>query len=183
MTDRIGCARAMATLQRGLDGELLAPDELARLGRHRAACARCEARAQELDAVQYALREVEAPVFPETALHAVFRQTSRAPSARVARRARVGAAMRVAVAALVAGLGLVLWLVTWSPAGPSPAELAQAAAETRMVLGLTATALRGTERAAVRQVLGARVAPALRKLPVRWPEVTTSSGDDRRSGT
>jgi prophage antirepressor-like protein len=64
-----------------------------------------------------------------------------------------------------------LWLRQESaPAGPSEAEMHQAAREARMVLHLTSRALRKTEAAAFRDVLTDEVSQALRRTPIRWPE-------------
>jgi hypothetical protein len=91
---------------------------------------------------------------------------------------------RIAAAAvLILGAGL---LFTWlgrrgpSPTAPSEAEIARAADEARLVFALTAQAMRRTERAAD-QVLAEEVSPAVRRVPIRWPESTHA--EPRRSGT
>ena len=66
-------------------------------------------------------------------------------------------------------------------AEPTPEELQRAEAEIRLVLNRTAAALRQAERAAVRDVLGGEVSPALRKVPIRWPD--TAAQQDWRNGT
>ena len=47
--------------------------------------------------------------------------------------------------------------------------MARAIEEIRMVLGLTARALRDARQAAVEDVLADEVSPALRRVPIRWP--------------
>ena len=61
----------------------------------------------------------------------------------------------------------------------TPEEIARAVEEARLVLGLTGSALRRAERAAVEQVLGGEVAPALQRLPIQF----SRSKEPRRSGT
>ncbi len=56
------------------------------------------------------------------------------------------------------------------------AELRRAAAESRMVLGLTARAMRRTERLAFDEVLSKDVSGALRRVPVDWPAADGAAG-------
>jgi hypothetical protein len=67
-------------------------------------------------------------------------------------------------------------------AGLSDAELARATAEARFVLNLTATALRRSERAAIGEVMGKRVTPALQRIPLLMPNSSGRSRESRENG-
>ena len=75
-------------------------------------------------------------------------------------------------------LALALY-AAWNVGGvrnePTAEEVARAAEETRMVLGLTARALRDARQVAVKDVLADEVSPALRKVPIRWDRTMCSS--------
>jgi hypothetical protein len=72
---------------------------------------------------------------------------------------------------LLVAAGLALWSrLSPRPAEPTEAELRQASAQARFVLGLTARKLEEAERRAVRQVLSDEVSDVLRRTPLDWPE-------------
>jgi hypothetical protein len=159
------CLRARRAIHRRLDGEpVAAPAD------HLAGCSDCRALAVDLETIRTALRSVAArQVLDGAALEQVWARTTLAElrAAPGRGRGRRGALL-VAAALLAAAFGL--WLLRPAvPAEPSRAELERAAAQTRLVLGLTARALERTRRAAVGGVLGGEVSPALRRVPIDWP--------------
>jgi predicted anti-sigma-YlaC factor YlaD len=174
--ESIDCARARRALDDRMDGPL-DPGREADLTAHLARCAACREHEAGLLLVRSALRSLPRAPLPDEALDAVWARTIAAPSPRLERPARWAA---VAAAVLVAGLALVLVRDRGpSPTRPSQAEIAQAASEARLVLGLTARAMQRSESAATRQVLAGEVKPALDRIPIRWSD----DGSDRRSGT
>ena len=190
------CAEALARTHRRLDGDALEPAEARRLEAHLAACSRCREAAQELEQLQAALRTLPSPPFPDAALERVWQQTSRRHRAV---RPWLGGWLldwrAAAVATAAAALALLLWwpgaeqeeivappTTRAESAAPSEQELARAADEVRLVLGMTARALRRTERTAVDEVLAGKVSAALRRTTIRWPgapkRVVQTRGDD-----
>lgn len=191
------CARALERIHRRLDGEALEPAEARGLEAHLAVCSDCREAAQELEQLQAALRALPSPPFPDAALERVWRRTSRRP---LAVRPRLGGWLldwrAAAVATAAAGLALLLWWPGVGPdersappdaargasSAPTEQELARAAEEVRLVLGMTARALRRTERTAVDEVLAGKVSTALRRTSIRWPgapaRAAQTRGDD-----
>jgi len=165
----MSCERARELIHRRLDGELMDAVRRQELEDHLDSCAACRRARAELDSVQAALRALPRIPMRDEALREVWEQTSRSRPDR-ASRARRWLDWRPAAAA--AALALALW-AAWDlgavRTGPSPEEVARAAEETRMVLGLTARALREVRQAAVTEVLAEEVSPALRRVPIRWP--------------
>ena len=191
MTDRskieaLGCARAVADVHRRLDGETLDRASAERLDRHLAQCSACRERARELEELQRMLQALPAIPLRGEALERVWDRTVRAPRARGWFDWR-GAAAAAVLTALLGGL----WYTVRPPSparGPatdevlSAAELARGAAEARYALSLASAALRRSERAAIGEVLGQRVAPALSKVPIEWPSAPVPAGAPRPKG-
>lgn len=178
MIESIDCARTRRALDDRMDGPLDAAreDEVAR---HLARCAACREHEAGLLLVRRALRSLPSEPLPDEDLASIWSRTVDSPEERVERSARWGA---IAAAALVAGLAFALIRFGSGPStkGPSQAEIAQAANDARLVLGLTARAMQRSERAATQQVLAGEVKPALDRIPIRWSE---DSSETRRSGT
>jgi len=164
------CDEARERIHRLLDGELMDAVRRQDLEDHLESCAGCRRARTEFGSVQSALRELPQVPLPDEALREVWEQTSRSRTARPVARGRGWLDWRPAAAA--AALALALW-AAWDlghlRTEPTPQEVARAAEETRMVLGLTARALRDARQAVVRDVLADEVSPALRKVPIRWP--------------
>lgn len=150
---------------------------------HLAGCEACRQFEAELRRIQGSLARLPALPLSDEALAEVWRRTSRAPAGRPG-RSRGVFDWRVAAAAAVLTLGLLgtWWVGPSRPVPPTDHELALAAREARMVLGVTAGALRRAERATVKGVLEDEVAPALRSVPIQWPDVNDrkrrTSNDD-----
>ena len=178
-----GCERARLALDRRFDGESQPAEELRGLTAHLEACAACRRLEAELAEVRRRLRAMPPQRFPDEALEAVWARTSR-PALGAASRTRW---LYAAAAAVVAGMAVTaiglggLWSRPGTP-GPSDAELRRAAAESRLVLQLTAQAMRRTERVAVRDVLGGDVSGALRRVPIDWPAADPAAGTNDGSG-
>ena len=185
---RLDCARAKSLIHQRLDGDPLDRPTEAWLTGHVERCAVCQATQAELRRIHQALREMPAVPLPDDALAEVWSRTSRAP------RRRFAAVWRAAAVAAVLALVFVgVWQVTRpriEALQPTVAErqlsedeLQRAALEARFVLNTAAAALRKSENAAFGEVLGRRVSPALKKVPIRWPATDdTRSSDERSNG-
>ena len=181
------CRAARPLLQERMDRDLDG-GERARLDTHLADCADCREFADGLDALRHAFRSLPETPMPDAALDEVWARTVDAvpwwrrwlgfdgDTVAPWRTALAGAAMVV-----LAGVALWIGLAdrVGNDAGPTEEEIARAAAEARSALALASDAVRRSERAAVQQVLQGEVAPALDRVPIRWPGAAT----ERRNGT
>ena len=157
------CEQARATLHELLDGDSVDREQEYR--DHIAACSGCREADRDLQTIQTELRALPLAALPDTALERVWRDTTRPKGRQVSRRRFRGMDWRPAAAA--AALAAVLLGVHFvGPPDPSEAELNQAAVEARMVLQLTARALRQSEETVIREVLAKEVSPALGRAPI-----------------
>jgi len=170
--ERFDCASARRAVHARLDAEPLDDRQRQRLERHLAGCDACRRLADELRAIQGGLRSLPEMQLPDEILERVWNRTTRRSGGRSWFYAAAAAALLLAV------LG-GMWIERGGGAEPrmSDAELRRAAVEARLVLGLTSRALRRGGRTADR-VLTDEISPALRKVPIRWPEAET-----QRSGS
>jgi anti-sigma factor RsiW len=183
----LNCARAVGYVHQRLDGDELEPERAEWLSTHLQGCADCRQAEEELQQIQQALGGLSVDPFPQDALDEVWDRTTRASGRRAWADWRV-----IAAAAVLALAFFGIWQVSdravpaneiaVADAGPSDAELARAVVEARYVLNLTATALRRSERAAIGDVVGKRVAPALRKIPLLIPDRPERSRETRKNG-
>ena len=168
------CEQAIERIHQVLDGDLMDATERQELDGHLSACAGCCKADAELRTIQQALSALPASELPDDALDEVWTRTTKA-------RIRPVYYWGVAAAAAVLVIALLgIW--QFGPPGavePTQAELDRAADEARMVLALTARALRKTERAAFKSVLAEEVSPALKSVPIQWPG---SPAGRRKSG-
>jgi anti-sigma factor RsiW len=183
----LACARALGYIHRRLDGETIEAEAAEWLDGHLVDCAECRQAEVELQQIQQALRGLSASPFPEDALDEVWDRTTRTSG-------RTGWIdwRAIAAAAVLALAFLGIWQTKdqFMPAGEvavvevdaTDAELARAEAEARFVLNLTATALRRSEKAAIEEVMGKRVSPALQKIPLLLPGLPRRSGEARKNG-
>jgi len=156
------CAATRELLQLVLDGERLDGAVSGELDRHLAECAGCRETQVQLAAVQQSLRAILPSPLPDDVLQAVLARTSQRPS----RWSWLGAgALQWQAASLAAMLGVAIWAF-W-PTGPSQAEIEQATLETRLVLGLSGSALERGRDAMVDDVLNGQLSPALKRVPVK----------------
>ena len=183
----LDCARAGRYIHQRLDGEVLDTASNDWLAGHLEGCAECRQAEVELQQIQQALRGLDVTPFPEDALDDVWDQTTRSGN----RRARID--WRAIAAAAVLALAILgIWRagdrsmpgaeVAVVEPGPGDEELARAAAEARFVLNLTATALRRSEQAAIGEVMGKRVSPALQKIPLLLPGHPERPREARKNG-
>jgi len=174
----MSCETARELIHRVLDGELMDAVRREELDEHLGACAECRRARDELGAVQSALRGLPAQPFPDEALQEVWRRTTRSGPVRRVAVGRRWLDWRPAAAAAVLALALyAAWDAGVVRNEPTAEEVARAAEETRMVLALTARALRDARQVAVKDVLADEVSPALRRVPIRWPG---GANDERR---
>ena len=165
---RFDCAEAREAVHATLDAELVEAGLKQRLELHLSECSACREFAEELRVIQGGLQTLPELELPDEVLQRVWDRTTRSRPVRFWSRSRSFAAAAAAVVVLVLG---GLWIQREAvPAGPTDAEVRQAAIEARMVLQLTSRALRKTEAAAFKEVLTDEVSEALRRAPIRWPE-------------
>ena len=138
------------------DAEVQVPENLRS---HFATCAGCQELFEELTIVRAALRARPHDAMPDDALENVWERTVRAP-----RRGWLDGRRRAAVAAvLVTGVSLsTLWLLRPAPAGPTPAQIAQAEAQADVVFAYAARAIQATRTATTHKVVGSKISPAVR---------------------
>jgi predicted anti-sigma-YlaC factor YlaD len=172
------CVTARRAIHDCLDGEPLGPDAVGRLEAHLSRCAACRELDADLRVQQAELRSLPPLRLSDEALRDVLSSTSRGERGTHARRSAIDWRLAAAAAITVAVVGL--WsVVDRSTRGPSDAELARVAAETRAVLAVAARALRSAERAATHGVLADEVSPALRRVPIEWPAPYGAQGSGR----
>lgn len=170
-----GCEEVQQAIQERLDGAIEADGE-SLIDAHLAGCAPCREFQDGLLAVRQALRSLPRFPMPAEALDGVWSRTVHSKPRRAALDWRFAAA-----AAAVLTLAFLPALLRPVPEAYSAAELTRAAEDARIVFAVTTHALERTEHAAVDQVLAGRVSPALRRIPVRFPAM--SSSGSRRSRT
>lgn len=171
-------------IQDRLDGPIDA-ESAAALEDHLRRCGDCREAASGLGAVRSALRGMPSPPMPEEVRRAILARTVEAAVPDRAGR-RAGGRFWSAVAAaavLLAIVAGVLWSDLRRDPGPSIAETERAEREARYVLSIASAALRRGERAAIHQVLGNEVAPAVRRIPLRWSDESRAESALRRNGT
>lgn len=167
----VDCERARELIHQVLDGELMDARFREQLHVHLAGCGECREVEADLGRIQLGLRGLAELPLPDTALQEVWDATSRPRGSRNPWVERVLDWRFVAAAAvlIVALAGSWQWIQP-TRNEPNAAELAQALEETRMVLEMTAEALRKAKRVGVDDVLTDEVAPALRDLPIDLPQ-------------
>lgn len=182
------CLDRRDAIHRLLDDELDSAERAA-FDAHLGSCAGCREMLAGLEATRAVLRALPKEMLPAEALDTVWARTIRsAETGRAAARAPWWWAAAAAATVTVAILGGLLR----APRLPSadravadavtaPADIDRAGREARFVLALTSRALHKSGSAARDQVLGGRVAPALRRIPIRWAEEPTS--DPGKRGT
>ncbi len=171
-TTDFGCPEARRAIQVALDADMMEAGERQLLEAHLAECGDCREHEIEMLAIQRTLRSLPSPALPDAALQEVWDRTTR--SYQTATRQSWGPGWRN-LAAVAAGVLFVavVGILQWDervPGEPTDEELRRAADEARVVLGLTAHALRKTKQVAFRDVLAGEVSEALRRIPIEWPE-------------
>lgn len=166
----VNCEQAMEQIHQVLDGDLMDAADRRELDLHIEGCAACGQASAELHAIQRTLRSLDLAAFPDAALETVWDRTTRQRGGR-----RIHDWGGLAAAAMLAFALLGVWEVGGPrQAQPTQAQLDAATEQARMVLNLTARALRKTERAAVDRVLADEVSPALKSVPIQWPGSSTT---------
>jgi predicted anti-sigma-YlaC factor YlaD len=175
-----GCAAIRESIQDGMDGPL-SLERHQEVTFHLRACSECREYRDGLEVVRDALRLLPEIPFPADALDSVWSRTIRAGSRPEAARPRRLDWRIAAVAAATVTLLLLPSLFRPMTGSFTPNDLARAGNDTRRVLALAGEAIRKTRHAAVTQVLGAEVSPALRKIPIHWS--SPKRPDSRRTRT
>jgi predicted anti-sigma-YlaC factor YlaD len=173
------CAEARAAIQDLLDGPLAGRRRQA-LDEHLARCSACREVQSGLRNVRLALRSLPEIPLPEDALAEVWARTIDAPRPTGAAARPVGWKTVAALAASLLLAVVLLWSgrVPGARQAPSPddmtqAEIEQIQRETRQALRVTAAAVHLSREVALDRVLEREISPAIRRIPVRWPETGT----------
>lgn len=179
------CLHIREAIQERMDGPIAAELQVA-IEAHLLRCSGCREAQQGLVAVRRSLEALESPPLPQEALDGVWSRTVLASKQAAPVRMRLfGLDWRVVAAAAAVLVTLLLLPALRRPAPTpndyAPADLSRAAQDARRVLALTAQALRKTESAARDRVLAGEVSPALRRIPIGWPQ--KPAPDSRRSRT
>jgi len=174
------CRKIQDAIQERMDAPVAA-DLRQAIEAHLRLCGECRSYQEGLDAVRRALVSLPEVPFPDEALALVWERTIRSrPDER--HRPSMRFDWRVALAAAAAVTLLFLPALFRPVLDPySAAELARADRDARRVLSLASQTLRRTERAAVNQVLAGEIVPAVRRIPIRWPQ--SKRPDSRRPRT
>lgn len=185
------CRRVRPLLHETMDRELTA-DERRDVDTHLPSCPGCAEVAAGLDTVRRTLASLPDAPFPDDALREVFARTIDAEPWWRAWFPSTGWRVALTGAAAMALAGAALW-PAWNGTTPRPdpgvavaardaadeERLQRALEETRFALALASNAVRRSGRAAVEDVLQKSVAPALHRIPVRFPAADDGS---RRNG-
>ncbi len=170
------CSAAMELFHRVLDGDLMEATDRQGMQAHLAVCSECAEKAGQLREIQDTLRGIAEQPMPDDAMREVWQRTVHAPVVRTRRRWRdwrFAAAAAVVIFATFIGMRLY-------PVPGDDRVARQAAQEVRMVLQLTANALKRTEEVTFREVFAEQVSPALQKVGIIWPQA--SRGRDGNEG-
>jgi len=174
------CQRARALVHERVDRPLNEED-LAWLAPHLSTCPDCAAFSREIERVHDTLAQLPEVPFPDAALEEVWART-----VYVEPWWKSWGAPRpvLAAAAAIALATVVLWVTldglhVFDSDRPSEQAVAQALVETRYALALASNAVQRSEQAFIEGVLRDELAPALERVPMRWPPAKTS----RRNGT
>jgi anti-sigma factor RsiW len=175
----MNCTDGMELFHRVLDNDLMEATERQAMEAHLADCSECAEKAAQLREMQDLLRGMAEQPMPDDAVEEVWERTVRSPDVRTRPRWRD---WRFAAAAAVVVLAVLIGLQF--PPGPDPRvtenqpDPEQAAREVRMVLQLTANALKRSEEVVFREVFAEEVSPALQKVGILWPQASRNRGAD-----
>ena len=168
------CSTAMELFHRALDGDLMEATDRQGMQAHLAVCSECAEKAGQLRDMQDMLRGMAEQPMPDDAMREVWQRTVRAPVVRTRRRWRdwrFAAAAAVVIFATFIGMRLY-------PVHGDDRVARQAAQEVRIVLQLTAHALKRTEEVTFREVFAEGVSPALQKVGILWPQASRGRDGD-----
>jgi anti-sigma factor RsiW len=167
----------MELFHRVLDGDLMDAADRVRMESHLRVCSECAERAEQFREMQDLLRGMAERPMPEGATEQVWQRTVRAPRTRRRRAPDWRFAAAAAVVVLGAWIGVRLYPDRIDRVPPR-AEAERAAREVRMVLQLTANALKRTEEVTLRTVFTEELSPALKKVGVTWPQAPARDAGD-----
>jgi anti-sigma factor RsiW len=173
----MNCTDGMELFHRVLDNDLMEATERQAMEAHLADCSECAEKAAQLREMQDLLRGMAEQPMPDDAVEEVWERTVRSPDVRTRPRWRD---WRLAAAAAV------VVFATWIGVLQFPVingerendEALKAAQEVRMVLQLTANALKRSEEVVFREVFAEEVSPALQKVGILWPRASRNRGAD-----
>ena len=172
----LDCNGARETIQSLLDAEIIDAKLEQRLQTHLSHCSGCRALDSDLRTIQGALQSMPETALPDPILQNVWDRTIRADQRSASRFGGFHWKGIAAAAAAIVGITLFgVWQFDESTSqSPDAEELQRAARQTRMVLRLTSQALRRTGQVVIRDVLTDEVSPALRRVPIAWPQPSSA---------
>ena len=188
MTETNPCTAARETIQDLFDGPVSAGRRES-LDGHLAGCRECRDARAGLDTVRAALQAMPEIPLPDDALDEVWARTVRATSDEASSWGWGWKPAMVLAASILLTAMVVLWSQRIEPTAlPAVAEntytdeqIDQARAELRQVMAITAGAFDRSRHAAFDRVIEGEVSPAIRRIPIHWPE--SGQDDPRRSKT
>jgi len=167
----------MELFHRVLDGDLMEATERQGMEDHRVVCSECAEKTAQLREMQDLLRGMAEQPMPDDAVDEVWDRTVRAPRGRTQRGWRDWRfAAAAAIIVFATWIGVKQFPVI-NGTGPDD-EAMRAAQEVRMVLQLTANALKRSQEVAFREVFAEEVSPALQKVGILWPRTSRERGGD-----
>lgn len=181
-TPDAACEKVRRTIEERLDDIGVGDPQDRAVEEHLVACGCCRDYRDDMLAVRDALRTLPLIPLPDDALDAVLSQTvGSAPAGKSVPLRRFGLTRFATAAALVMGI-LVPWFLLNHPnAAVRESEINRAVVEAHYVLDVVVGALHRAERAAVGDVLGGRLAPAMQRVSFDWSNFPLPIV--RRSGT
>ena len=176
------CDEVCRIIEEQLDGVRFADSHERSAEEHLAECDQCRDYRDDMLAVRDRLRSLPLIPLPDDALDAVLSRTVGGdPAGQPVRYRRVGLTRFATAAALVMGV-LLPWFILNPPnTAVRESETNRAVVEAHYVLDVVAGALHRAERAALSDVLGGRLAPALQRVSFDWSNFPLPIV--RRSGT
>lgn len=163
------CDEVRRIIEERLDGVRFADSDGRAVEEHLAECGRCRDHRDDMLAVREGLRALPLIPLPDDALDAVLSRTVGGdPAGQTVPLRRVGLTRFATAAALAMGV-LLPWFILNPPnAAVRESEVNRAVVEAHYVLDVVAGALHRAERAAVSDVLGGRIAPAMHSVSFDW---------------
>ena len=165
----VDCDEVCRIVEERSDGVHFSDATIRAADEHLTECERCRDYRDDLLALRDGLRSLPLiPLSDGTLDEVLARTVGRDAAGRSVWFGRVGAIRFAAAAALAMGVLLPWFLLNQPNAAVRESEVRRAVVEAHYVLDVVAGALHRAEQAAVGEVLGGKLAPALHRLSFDW---------------